>query len=135
MRATRTFSAELASVAAARHYARDALSALAAEPRDAAELMVSELATNSVKHADSSFTVVIDQSPTSVSVEVHDTGAGHPRLRHPGPWEPVGRGLLIVEEMSSAWGVNESDDGKVVWFTLDTDPSAAGASATAARAR
>jgi anti-sigma regulatory factor (Ser/Thr protein kinase) len=118
-------------VAAARHHARRALSTLAPEPRDAAELMVSELATNSIKHAQSPFTLVIDRSPAMISVEVHDTGGGHPTLGSPQPWEPIGRGLYIVDLMSSAWGVIKSDHGKVVWFTLDTDPPAAGADAMA----
>jgi anti-sigma regulatory factor (Ser/Thr protein kinase) len=125
MRTTRNFPADVASVAAARRYAREALSAVAPEPRDAAELMVSELATNSIKHARSPFTVVIEQSPATVSVEVHDTGGGHPTLGSPQPWEPIGRGLYIVDLMSSTWGITESDHGKVVWFTLDTGPSAA----------
>lgn len=134
MRATRTFPAEVASVPAARHYAREALAALAPDLRDAAELMVSELATNSIKHANSPFTLVIEQSPAMISVEVRDTGDGHPTLGSPQPWDPTGRGLRIVDLMSSTWGITESDHRKTVWFTLDTDRSAGGAAVGAAPA-
>jgi serine/threonine-protein kinase RsbW len=92
---------------------------------DAVELMVSELATNSVKHAHSDFKLSIDDSRGEIRVEVRDTGRGQPVLRSPTPVEPTGRGLLIVEALSRAWGTVDSPRGKTVWFTLPSKARAA----------
>jgi anti-sigma regulatory factor (Ser/Thr protein kinase) len=91
---------------------------------DAVELMVSELATNSVKHAHSDFKVSINDSGGEIRVEVRDTGRGRPVLRFPAPTEPSGRGLRIVEALSRAWGTVDSPRGKSVWFTLPSKAEA-----------
>jgi anti-sigma regulatory factor (Ser/Thr protein kinase) len=124
VRSSRAFTAEARSVGAARRYARDALSH---HPHhlDAVELMVSELATNSVKHAHSDFKVSINDSGGEIRVEVRDTGRGRPVLRSPTPIEPSGRGLRIVEALSRAWGTVDSPNGKTVWFTLPSKAKAA----------
>jgi anti-sigma regulatory factor (Ser/Thr protein kinase) len=121
MRSSRSFPAELGSVSAARHFARATLKDLPGATVDAVELMVSELATNSVKHADSAFNLVIDREATHVRVEVSDSGAGEPTARDPPPSEPTGRGLRIVDLMSDKWGVRRSPQSKTVWFLLQTD--------------
>jgi anti-sigma regulatory factor (Ser/Thr protein kinase) len=84
-------------------------------------LMVSELATNSFRHADSSFTIVVDRSDTRLTVSVVDSGPGEPTVQSPLPAQPTGRGLRIVSALSDAWGVSTDDshDGKSVWFTID----------------
>jgi serine/threonine-protein kinase RsbW len=112
-------------VGAARRYARDALSHHPPAHLDAVELMVSELATNSVKHAHSDFKVSINDSGGEIRVEVRDTGRGQPVLRSPTPIEPSGRGLRIVEALSRAWGTVDSPNGKTVWFTLPSKAKAA----------
>jgi anti-sigma regulatory factor (Ser/Thr protein kinase) len=82
-------------------------------------VMVSELATNALRHAETSFSVRVDQTPGSVRVEVADGGDGRPAVQSPAPSEPSGRGLRIVESLSDAWGVTAaSGTGKTVWFTL-----------------
>ena len=126
MRTMRSFAAELTSIADARHYSREVLAALSPDILDAVELLVSELTTNSVKHARSAFTLQIEQSAGDIRVEVHDTGPGHPRLASPQPWELTGRGLRIVALMSATWGIDELDDGKTVWFTIATGALADG---------
>jgi hypothetical protein len=93
---------------------------------DAAELMACELATNCVRHARTDFELVI-HSDDQIRIEVRDTGAGRPRPRSPTPREPSGRGLRIVEAMSSAWGVVPASSGKTVWFTLPQQPRASDA--------
>jgi two-component sensor histidine kinase len=87
--------------------------------------MVSELVTNSVKHAHSDFKVSIDDSGGEIRVEVRDTGRGQPVLRFLAPTEPSGRGLRIVEALSHAWGTVDLPDGKTVWFTLPSKAEAA----------
>jgi len=125
VRSSRTFTAEARSVGASRRYVRDVLRYHPLAHIDAVELMVSELATNSVKHAHSDFKVSISDSGGEIRVEVRDTGRGQPVLRFPAPTEPSGRGLRIVEALSTAWGTVDSPRGKAVWFTLPSTAKAA----------
>lgn len=125
MRSSRAFTAEALSVAASRRYVRDVLRGHPLADIDAVELMVSELATNSVKHAHSDFKVSINDSAGEIRVEVRDTGRGQPVLRFPAPTEPSGRGLRIVEALSLAWGTADSPRGKTVWFTVPSRAEAA----------
>jgi serine/threonine-protein kinase RsbW len=125
VRSSRTFIAEARSVGAARRYVRDVLRGHPLSDIDAVELMVSELATNSVKHAHSDYKVSINNSGGEIRVEVRDTGRGQPVLRFPAPTEPSGRGLRIVEALSTAWGTVDSPHGKTVWFTLPSKAKAA----------
>ncbi len=87
---------------------------------DAVLLLVSELATNAVRHAGTPFEVTVDVRETGVRVAVIDGDLVNlPRLRRPGTQETSGRGLLIVDELAERWGTEEMDGGsKAVWFTL-----------------
>jgi anti-sigma regulatory factor (Ser/Thr protein kinase) len=115
----RTFENQPASVPAARRFATGALRGLSADLVEAVELMVSELATNCVRHTSGEFEITIEQTPREIRVEALDDGRGRPRLRSPGPAEPHGRGLLIVNALSSDWGVDVRDQHrKAVWFTV-----------------
>lgn len=119
MRLQRTFPADPHSVRAARRFAIEALADMSADVRESVELMVSELATNGIRHGQTSFRLVIEQTSEEIRVEVTDGGAGTPQMRHPGPDEPTGRGLRIVDMLSERWGVErDSQKGKTVWFTL-----------------
>lgn len=84
--------------------------------REDAALLVSELVTNAVVHGGGKVEVAVLLIADRVRVEVHDHGKGLPV----GPDEPdeSGRGLLIVDAVASAWGVEAGDDGKRVWFEL-----------------
>ena len=67
--------------------------------------MVSELATNCVRHTVTDFTVRVERTPDEVRVDVTDTGGGTPEVRSPEPSEPSGRGLRIVRELSDSFGI------------------------------
>jgi serine/threonine-protein kinase RsbW len=97
---------------------------------DAVELMVSELATNCVRHADTRFELTVTRTGGEIRVDATDGAGGRPEVRSPKPTDPSGRGLKIVDMLSAAWGVDQGAAiGKTVWFTVpDTAP------ATAARA-
>ena len=112
------YRGEPASVSAARHFVGGALAQAPRTVRERATLLVSELASNAVRHARTPFSVTVLASGGRVRVEVEDSGAGHPIRRQPRPTEPTGRGLLIVGEMSDQWGVDEHRQGKTVWFEL-----------------
>ncbi len=84
-------------------------------------LVVSELATNAVRHARTPFTVVLERSPDGVTLRVHD---GSSRSPNPAPRDShasSGRGLTLVDAYASAWGVegDASGDGKQIWASFD----------------
>ena len=107
------------SVHAARRFATDTLSGSPASTVEAVELMVSELATNCIRHERTNFHITILGSAQEIRIEVTDSGSGTPTMRSPGPDEPSGRGLQIVDMLSDSWGVEpEHPSGKTVWFTM-----------------
>lgn len=105
-------------VARARRSAREVLADLPGVAEVAA-LLVSELATNAVRHGGGGFELSIARDETRVRVEIRDTTGLPPIRRQPRQEEPGGRGLLIVDRLATAWGVEPSEGGKTVWFQLD----------------
>lgn len=131
MRDTRTFPHDPQSVPAARRFATSVLSDASTETLEAVELMVSELATNCIRHTNSGFDLTIIRGGGDIRVEATDHAGGTPIMRSPKPTDPSGRGLKIIDMLSAGWGVDSgADEGKTVWFTIaDSAPaSAAGAS-------
>jgi anti-sigma regulatory factor (Ser/Thr protein kinase) len=94
----------------------------ARRPHAAGEVLISELATNVVRHARTPFTVVITWDGRTLRAEVSD---GVPL----GPRPPLtsrdddegGRGLLLVDAVATDWGVDLYHDGKTVWFEITRD--------------
>ncbi len=129
MTAARSFECRPEEVTAARRFVRETLRGEETELVDAAELMASELTSNCVRHAGTAFDVRV-QVRGDIRVEVSDHGGGEPRPLSPGPDEPSGRGLMIVQAMSRSWGVEPAGEGKKVWFTLprSNDRAVAGGS-------
>ncbi|MGY1497840.1 ATP-binding protein [Streptomyces sp. QTS52] len=88
---------------------------------DIAALLVSELVTNSLRHAAGPIGVRLVRPAESVAtllVEVSDPLPDPPRERAAGPEEEGGRGLQLVAHSSSRWGTRPADAGKTVWFEL-----------------
>jgi hypothetical protein len=54
-----------------------------------------------------------------VRVDVADDGVGCPTIGRAGPDDLSGRGLRLVDSMSSAWGITANATGKSVWFEVD----------------
>jgi two-component sensor histidine kinase len=124
MRETRRFPGEPASVPASRRFATEVLKGVSPDTADAVELMVSELATNCVRHASAAFDLVVANERGTIRVEVTDRAGGTPAMRSPGPDDPTGRGLQIVDIFSESWGVDHgSGKGKTVWFTISAGAS------------
>jgi hypothetical protein len=95
------------------------LDGISAETLEAVELMVSELATNCIRHTDSGFDLTIIRSGPDIRVEATDHAGGTPTMRSPKPTDPSGRGLKIVDMLSAGWGVRSGAlAGKTVWFTI-----------------
>jgi anti-sigma regulatory factor (Ser/Thr protein kinase) len=126
MIAERTFPHAVESVGRARRYALDAVGEAPSEIVDSIAVMVSELATNSVRHAASPFTLSVDRNHDRVRVAVSDDGERLPTLRTPEPREHSGRGLQIVRALADEWGVTENvgRPGKTVWFVVGIAPVA-----------
>lgn len=84
-------------------------------------LIVSELATNVVRHGGSVFTLRLGSDGTWVYGEICDQGEELPRPRQADMDATDGRGLLIVSELADDWGVVPyAQGGKAVWFVLGT---------------
>jgi anti-sigma regulatory factor (Ser/Thr protein kinase) len=119
MKTTRSFPEKPESVTAARRFTTEVLGDLPSAVTATVELLVSELATNCVRHTDSTFDLTIIQSGNQIRVEATDYDAGSPTMRSPKPTDPSGRGLRIVDALAAAWGVeHRSAHGKTVWFTV-----------------
>jgi anti-sigma regulatory factor (Ser/Thr protein kinase) len=88
-------------------------------------LLVSELVSNSVRHAglrdDERIRLRARSDRECTYVEVCDAGrsGGVPEKReHQDALEPGGLGLVLVDEMADRWGVACDDDETCVWFEL-----------------
>jgi hypothetical protein len=86
---------------------------------DITELLVTELVANVVTHVGAPMTIRAQRGPTAVRVEIDDPSTAPPVVQHPGAAEEHGRGVLLVDQLASSWGVDTRADGKTVWFELD----------------
>src|SRR4051794_27021169 len=88
---------------------------------DPAMLLVSELVTNGVRHAGTGMRMTITrQSFVQIRIAVTDkapTANVQPRPRD--DTSESGRGLFLVEHLSTGWGSAADDRGKTVWFELN----------------
>ncbi|HVE45797.1 MAG TPA: response regulator [Acidimicrobiales bacterium] len=92
---------------------------------DTVNLLVSELVTNSVVHADSAAEVAVLLKPHAIRIEVADRGQAALAVQEADETATSGRGLALVEALSSSWGVVPGHDGNTVWFEVprpDTMP-------------
>jgi DNA-binding NarL/FixJ family response regulator len=87
------------------------------------ELLITELVTNGVQHAASDVDVRIAVGATTVRVEIGDRSPVEPVARVTKPNEPGGRGMHIVEQVASRWGVEIRRTGKCVWFEVPRAPA------------
>ena len=124
----RAFGNSPRAVSEARHFVVADLADVPRSVVDEIAVMVSELATNCVRHTDTEFLVRVEHDGRRVRVEVTDGGAGMPTVRVPPISEPTGRGLRIVRELADAFGVRSHPDppGKTVWFVVNLDRDALG---------
>lgn len=107
--------------------ARKALDALddqvSAQTLHDLRLLVSELVTNSVRHAglvqSQAIELKVKLLPETVRVEVNDQGTGfQPTPRTAQSDDQSGWGLYLVSRLADRWGVT-SDGATRVWFELD----------------
>lgn len=86
-------------------------------------LVVSELATNSLKYGAQPVTVAMSPHGPGWLVDVRDAAVGAvPRLYPHEPGRMGGHGLTIVTRLSTAWGWQVEDDRKSVWAVVPSLP-------------
>ena len=112
------FAPDPVSVRLARDLARAALADLDAGALGDVLVVVSELATNAVRHARSPFTLRIVRADGEVRVEVEDRSTAAPAPRQPDRGAPGGRGLPLIDALADAWGFEPRAGGKQVWANV-----------------
>lgn len=117
-----TFPADPGAVRSARAVVRGQLRDWGLDSlADLAALLVSELVTNSLRHATGPIGVRLVR-PAGLDgvllVEVSDPLPDPPRERVARPEDESGRGLQLVAHASRRWGTRPDDAGKTVWFEL-----------------
>ncbi|MEU8696458.1 SpoIIE family protein phosphatase [Streptomyces sp. NPDC048680] len=115
--------AEPERISAARQQVREMLHDWAdPEQVDSAVLMISEMATNVLVHTDGDALLVAQASgehgERRLRVEVADRSDELPHKRRPGEMASSGRGLVLMEMLADAWGVDPRGEGKSIWFEL-----------------
>jgi anti-sigma regulatory factor (Ser/Thr protein kinase) len=132
--------ADLARIAEVRAELRDAVRRWGVgELSDTVELLASELVTNALVHTDrdAMLTARLTRDPdpdggsgpgsgpggsARLRIEVVDDSDQWPKRRTPGEQASSGRGLMLVEALSDAWGVEPNGTGKRMWFELVATP-------------
>ncbi|MFI8348236.1 SpoIIE family protein phosphatase [Streptomyces sp. NPDC085596] len=97
----------------------------AGDRADEIELVADELITNALMHTEGSATVtlrLLSGGERRLRVEVEDSSSALPRRREPEDDGVSGRGLLLVDMLADAWGVEARGGGKAVWCEFRTAP-------------
>jgi anti-sigma regulatory factor (Ser/Thr protein kinase) len=87
-------------------------------------LLVSELVTNSVRHArlrpNDAIRLKVEISERLARVEVSDPGGGFSLdLPEPGDRGPGGWGLFLTKRLADRWGVDREGGWTTVWLEMD----------------
>jgi anti-sigma regulatory factor (Ser/Thr protein kinase) len=109
------------SVGTAREVLRGLLLAWGHEHQmDDAAVVVSELVTNAVQHADEQGQLRLELQGTGevLRLELADGSSVRPMAREIVDSDERGRGMHIVDVLTARWGVETHDGGKRVWVEL-----------------
>jgi anti-sigma regulatory factor (Ser/Thr protein kinase) len=97
---------------------------------DTAELLASEMVTNAVQASDRPkiadtpvvrIAVIADRE--ALLIRVWDGSDSMPVRQQTGPGDDSGRGLTIIDALSTDWGACREADGKIVWALIGPVPS------------
>ena len=95
------------------------------EQVDTAVLLVSELVTNSVRHAHGPCALVVSFAGDVVELCVEDGDPSPPKPRPARILDESGRGFVLVDALADDWGVRPFQGGKATWFALGRGRSGA----------
>jgi anti-sigma regulatory factor (Ser/Thr protein kinase) len=113
------FPRHLRSAGEARRFVTSACADhVSSDKLDSIALLVSELVTNAVVHAQSDAAVQVTRGSRRLMVAVTDEGPGTPVARHTQGHETNGRGLDLVDLLAASWGVEWGAGDKTVWFAV-----------------
>ena len=115
---------EARSVVTARRFLREALirhdvrttGATAADAAESILLMTSELVANAVCRSRTILRLGVEIDETTVRVSVVDDAPGRPTVGARADNATSGRGLILVDALSTNWGYFSRDGTKTVWF-------------------
>lgn len=94
----------------------------AQELSESIALVVSELASNAVRHTHSPFSVLAQADQHVIRISVRDASAVLPQLLEGDPPAGPGIGLQMVDALAGTWGVEVTAGGKAVWAQLALRP-------------
>jgi PAS domain S-box-containing protein len=77
-------------------------------------LVVSELVTNAIRHAESPIQLRLIRDRTLIC-EVSDGSSTAPHLRRARALDEDGRGLLLISRLTQRWGTRQAAHGKTIW--------------------
>ncbi|MFD7241504.1 SpoIIE family protein phosphatase [Streptomyces massasporeus] len=86
------------------------------------ELVVSELVTNAIRHAEPPVQLRLIHDSTLIC-EVSDGGNTAPHLRRARTYDEGGRGLLLVAQLTERWGTRQGAAGKTIWAEQTLTPA------------
>ena len=114
-----TLPGATSSVPTARHFVESILTAWG-QPEHGwtAALLISELSANCALHARTDFTVRVELADDAVRLAVTDGSRRSPAVRDYGTEATTGRGLRMVGQLATQWGVDLHEDGKTVWALI-----------------
>ncbi len=110
----------MSSVGAARGFVRQKVTEWELDQLlEDALLVISELTTNAITHAESGCRVRLALNSATLRIDVLDGGSGTPEPHAATTTDEGGRGLAIVDAVTSAWGLEiVPGNGKLVWAEL-----------------
>ena len=116
---------EVSVVQRVRHWLGSKLREVDQEHREVVLLVGTELVTNVYEHAPGRSSVWLGRSraPCSVRIEVRDSSTAPPRVGSSDKGSLGGRGMVLVDTLADAWGVDRTEHGKAVWARVSCGQS------------
>ncbi|MEU5536412.1 ATP-binding protein [Streptomyces sp. NPDC020362] len=96
---------------------------------DTAELLVSELVTNALRHTRGPLRLNLRLRHSRLLCEVEDTESAHPARNDVDSEAESGRGIELLDLLADAWGSIRTATGKTMWFELQAEDRLRGAQA------
>ncbi|MFJ8019457.1 SpoIIE family protein phosphatase [Streptomyces sp. NPDC096311] len=87
------------------------------------ELVVSELVTNAIRYGRPPIQLRLIHDDRGLICEVSDASSTAPHLRRARVYDEGGRGLLLVAQLTQAWGTRHTATGKTIWTELSPTDS------------